>query len=86
MKFKKVQPNRKSIMADPRVKELWKEDQWWCYLAPGWMERWQETASISAANLRDLADILNTGLEECWPDEGPHGRVPLTQPNPAIQE
>ena len=83
--MKKVQPNRKSIMADPRVKELWKEDQWWCYLEPGWMWSDFQTAGISAESLRDLADILNTQLEECWPDECPNGggRVPLTQPNPA---
>lgn len=81
--MKKVQPNRKSIMADPRVKELWKEDQWWCYLEPGWMWSDMRTSGVTAENLRDLADTLNIGLEECWPDEGPHGRVPLTEPNPA---
>jgi len=81
--MKKVQPNYKSISADPRVDCLEREDQWWCYLAPGWMWSSHESGSVPAETLRDLADILNTDLEECWPDEGPHGRVSLAEPKPA---
>jgi hypothetical protein len=81
--MKKVQPNYKSISADPRIDSLEKEDQWWCYLVTGWRWSTMETSMITATTLADLAVCINNELEECWPDEGPEGRVPLTEPNPA---
>ncbi len=81
--MKKVQPNYKSISADPRVTSLEKEDQWWCYLAKGWRWSAMDTSMITATTLKDLADCINTELEECWPDEASNGqRIPLTEPNP----
>ena len=71
--MKKVQPNYKSIVADPRVNSLEKEDQWWCYLAKGWRWSEMETTMVTATTLADLADCINNELE----------RIPLTEPNPA---
>ena len=82
--MKKVQPNYKSIAADPRVNSLEKEEQWWCYLAKGWRWSAMDTSMITATTLADLADCINNELEECWPDEAWNGqRIPLTEPNPA---
>ncbi len=82
--MKKIQPNYKSISADPRVDSLEREDQWWCYLAIGWRWSTMETSMITATTLADLAHSINNELEECWPDEARNGqRIPLTEPNPA---
>ena len=73
-KYKKVQPTQKSIMADPRVEDLFFEgggrrfgqtawennDIWECSL-DGYADPEIHITSLREPTLRDIADILNSG-------------------------
>jgi|13_taG_2_1085334.scaffolds.fasta_scaffold00046_4 hypothetical protein len=74
MKFKKIQPSRKSIMADPRVKELWFEgggrrpgqsaydadDRWWLTYEDGYVCTENHTRTTNSYTLRDIASMINS--------------------------
>lgn len=57
--YKRVQATQKSILSDPRVDDLHKEDKWWLSLKPGFVNVQTGTTCDSAPTLRDIADTLN---------------------------
>ena len=81
-KYKKVQPTQKSIMADPRVEELYfergmwpeertaelREDRWWCHLVCGYRHREEWTTCVRGYTLKEIADELNKFVEQCHPN------------------
>lgn len=71
-KLRKVR-TKADIEDDPRVEELWSEDNgwgagsscdWWCSLKPGWS--WcPETHCIHEGTVREVCGVLNREVEAC---------------------
>ena len=68
-KFKKCR-TKKDIENDPRVDEIWHENEgferdssWWCYLKPGWQAYGNQQHSIHEETIKDVCSVLEDVTE-----------------------